>query len=218
MTDGLVLRIVDGSDRGRVFAGLHPPLTIGREEGNSIQVNDERVSRFHLKIKHQDEGVVLTDLGSTNGTKVNGERVTLKKLRHGDMIQIGRTCLLYGSRDQIDARYSKLKELTEGSVLGSTSNLGEWIEKFGNAAPSIIGEKLLNAAEPPKLPGSLTPGQTLQITELLEFFHLRLRALISNAELSDQGQKATLNFENWQLLLDLQSHIAEYLQRISGEP
>lgn len=217
MSDGLVLRIVDGADRGRVFKGLQTPLTIGREEGNSIQVNDERVSRFHLKIKHQEEGIVLTDLGSTNGTKVNGERVTLKKLRHGDMIQIGRTCLLYGSREQIDARYSQLKDLTEGNLLGSTNNLNEWIERYGNAAPSVIGEKLLNVTEPPKLPVSLSPSQVLQLTEMLEFFHLRMRQLVSNAELSEQGQKATFQFETWQLLLDLQSHIAEYLQQISGE-
>jgi hypothetical protein len=67
------------------------------------------------------------------------------------------------------------------------------------------------------LPKQLTPGQVLQLTELLEFFHLRLRQMIANAELGEQGQKATFNFENWQLLLDLQSHIAEYLQKISGE-
>jgi len=218
MAEALVLRVVDGCDRGRVYTGMRTPLTIGREEGNSIQINDERVSRFHLKIKEQEEGIVLTDLGSTNGTKVNGERVTLKKLRHGDMIQVGRTCFLYGSRDQIDARYSKLKELTEGGLLGSTNNIGELIERYGNAAPSIIGEKLLNASEPPDLPKSLTANQVLSITEILEFFHFRLRQLIANAELSDQGQKATFHFENWQLLLDLQSHVAEYLQRISGEP
>lgn len=217
MAEGLVLRIVDGSERGRVFSGMLTPLTIGREEGNSIQLHDERVSRFHAKIKQQEEGIVLTDLGSTNGTRVNGERVTLKKLRHGDMIQIGRTCLLYGSRDQIDARYSKLKELSEGNLLGSTGNLNEWIERHGSVAPSIIGEKLLNATEPPRLPKQLTPGQVLQLTELLEFFHLRLRQMVANAEIGEQGQKATFNFENWQLLLDLQSHLAEYLQTISGE-
>jgi hypothetical protein len=58
----------------------------------------------------------------------------------------------------------------------------------------------------------------LQITELLEFFHLRMRQVVANAELADQGQKATLNFETWQLLLDLQARMAEYLQQISGEP
>jgi len=48
---GITLRILDGADRGRVFGDLMPPVTIGREEGNSIQLNDERVSRFHLKIQ-----------------------------------------------------------------------------------------------------------------------------------------------------------------------
>ena len=44
------LRVIDGADRGRVYAGLGTPVTIGREEGNIIQLNDDRVSRFHLKI------------------------------------------------------------------------------------------------------------------------------------------------------------------------
>ena len=73
----ITLRIIDGSDRGRVFADVPTPLTIGREEGNHIQLNDERISRFHLKIQEDQHKIVLTDLQSTNGTKVNGESVQL---------------------------------------------------------------------------------------------------------------------------------------------
>lgn len=210
----LILRVVDGSDRGRVYSNLTPPLTIGREEGNLIQLNDERVSRYHVRIQVESGNIVLADLGSTNGTKVNGERVTIRKLRYGDMIQMGRTCFLFGSRDQIDARYSKLKELTEGNLLSSTDAVSDLIERFGNAAPSILGQKLLNESEPPPLPKTLSAGQIVQVSELLEFFHFRMRQLIAAAEIGDHGQKATFSFESWQLLLDLQSHIAEYLQKI----
>ena len=77
----ITLRVLDGADRGRIFEDIPTPLTIGREEGNPIQLNDERISRFHLKIQEDEGKLVLTDLESTNGTKVNGEPVQLWVLR-----------------------------------------------------------------------------------------------------------------------------------------
>ncbi|MCA9239750.1 MAG: FHA domain-containing protein, partial [Planctomycetales bacterium] len=64
----VTLRVLDGSDRGREYRNLKLPLTIGREEGNTVQLNDERISRFHIKIQEDQDKVVLTDLESTNGT------------------------------------------------------------------------------------------------------------------------------------------------------
>ena len=82
----VTLRVLDGADRGRTFDDIPTPLTVGREEGNPIQLNDERISRFHLKIQEDDGKVVLTDLESTNGTKVNGESVHLCLVRPGDVL------------------------------------------------------------------------------------------------------------------------------------
>ena len=47
--------VLEGVDKGRVFRDLPIPVTIGREEGNVLRLNDERVSRYHAKIQH-DEG------------------------------------------------------------------------------------------------------------------------------------------------------------------
>ncbi len=102
----ITLRVVTGSDRGRVYAELRPPITIGREEGNSVQVNDERVSRFHVKIQEDDGRLVVTDLDSTNGTRVNGHPCNLKILRYGDTISIGRTVLIVGTREQVAEWFS----------------------------------------------------------------------------------------------------------------
>ena len=60
-----------GADRGKIYDELTPPFTVGREEGNDIQLNDERVSRCHFKVQRDKDRFVLTDL-CTNGTKVNG--------------------------------------------------------------------------------------------------------------------------------------------------
>ena len=105
----VTFRVLDGADRGRVFPNIPTPVTVGREEGNSIQLNDERVSRYHLKIQDDHEKLVLTDLQSTNGTKVNGESVQLWVLRHGDVIVIGRTLLVFGSREEIAQRLASLR-------------------------------------------------------------------------------------------------------------
>src|SRR4029450_10592246 len=104
---GITIRVLDGADRGRVFQNLNPPIPIGREEGNTIQLNDERVSRYHVKIQEDHNRLVITDLESTNGSKVNGEDVQLRILRFGDMIQLGRSVLLFGSREQIPQRRAR---------------------------------------------------------------------------------------------------------------
>ena len=106
---GITLRVLDGADRGRVYGELGTPITIGREEGNTIQLNDERVSRYHIKIQEDHDRLVLTDLESTNGTKVNGEDIQLRILRFGDMITVGRSVLLFGSRQQIADRLASLR-------------------------------------------------------------------------------------------------------------
>src|SRR5215471_8367879 len=104
----ITLRVLDGADRGRVYDDVPTPVTIGREEGNTIQLNDERVSRFHLKIQEDRDKIVLTDLESTNGTKVNGEDIQLRILRFGDMISVGRSVLLFGKREQIADRMARV--------------------------------------------------------------------------------------------------------------
>src|SRR6187399_1148866 len=113
---GITIRILDGADRGRVYDNLNPPITVGREEGNTIQLNDERVSRFHIKIQEDHDRLVITDLESTNGTKVNGEDVQLRILRFGDTIAVGRSVLLFGSREQIADRLSRLRTEDDGTA------------------------------------------------------------------------------------------------------
>jgi len=104
----ITLRVLHGADRGKVFERIPTPVTIGREEGNSIQLNDERISRYHLKLQDDNDTIVATDLESTNGTKVNGEDIQVRILRDGDMIALGRSLLLVGSPDDIDRRIAAI--------------------------------------------------------------------------------------------------------------
>ena len=79
----VTFQILDGVDKGRVFRDLAIPVTIGREEGNLLRLNDERVSRFHAKIQFDGGDVIITDLDSTNGTRVNGSPVQIRRLQPG---------------------------------------------------------------------------------------------------------------------------------------
>jgi pSer/pThr/pTyr-binding forkhead associated (FHA) protein len=219
----ITLQVLDGADRGRAFEELTTPVTIGREEGNTIQLNDERVSRFHLKIQEDQEKVVLTDLESTNGTKVNGEDVQLRILRYGDMIAVGRSVLLYGSRSQIARRLAALRGAdpsgsgtvypSDSAVSPKSSSLD--FELNWKLSPEANG--VLHSLEPPELPERLSPGQAAQLSELLEYLHIRLRELLNSVAIQGRPERITVDERQWQNLLDLQARLASYLRAI-GEP
>src|ERR671932_1696185 len=104
----VTFQVLEGIDKGRIFRDLPTPVTIGREEGNMVRLNDERVSRFHAKVQHDNGEIILTDLESTNGTRVNGNVVQIRRLRPGDRITVGRSLLLFGSETEIAARIANL--------------------------------------------------------------------------------------------------------------
>lgn len=64
-------------------------VTIGREKHNAIHVDDNSVSREHSQLIYTNDGFLVRDLGSTNGTFVNTERVSIRNLKTGDTIQVG---------------------------------------------------------------------------------------------------------------------------------
>lgn len=215
----ITLRVLDGADRGQVYNDLQVPITIGREEGNSVQLNDERISRFHIKIQEDQEKLVLTDLESTNGTRVNGEDTQLRILRYGDVVSVGRSVLLFGTREQIASRLEGLRN----DGVGETGELNT----NGTDSESLSFELRLGASEdlqstlhiplPPELPDHLSAGQAAQISELFEYFHLRARQLVQSAIVDDQESEVKISLAQWQDLLDMQSQLAEYLKAI-GDP
>src|SRR5947209_6890038 len=104
MMKRVTFQVLEGIDKGKVFRDLAIPVTIGREEGNLLRLNDERVSRFHAKVQQEDGDVILTDLESTNGTRVNGSPIQIRRLRPGDQINVGRSMLIFGTLEEIAAR------------------------------------------------------------------------------------------------------------------
>lgn len=81
--------IIKEATREQTFE-LHQPSTVlGREPGCDIQLLDAKLSRRHARLEVSPQGVKLTDLGSTNGTFVNGRQISDVWLQHGDAVQIG---------------------------------------------------------------------------------------------------------------------------------
>jgi hypothetical protein len=73
------------------------PLTIGRATDNGLVLHDSRVSRHHARLQARRGTLVFTDLGSTNGSRVNGARVAEVVLGEGDRIEVGDTVLVVES-------------------------------------------------------------------------------------------------------------------------
>jgi signal transduction histidine kinase len=91
------LFVIQGLNRGARYdlARHNVAMSIGREAGNFVQVDDNEVSRRHAEIRRVGEGFVVGDLKSSNGTYLNDSRIERAELANGDRIRIGRTILVF---------------------------------------------------------------------------------------------------------------------------
>lgn len=98
--------VIEVREPGRLSreVAVSGPLRIGRAAECEISLKDSRVSRQHARLHARDGHLVLTDLGSTNGTRVNGQRIREVVLGDGDRILVGETELVVtSSRDPSSA-------------------------------------------------------------------------------------------------------------------
>src|SRR5215471_9671531 len=111
--DGFYFTVIAGADFGCVFLLEKIETVLGRSDKADIQVNDEKVSRQHLKIslvksgaRHNDHThAVITDLNSTNGVFINGVRAYEQELKNGDKLKVGETILKFEAKDHLDVAY-----------------------------------------------------------------------------------------------------------------
>jgi hypothetical protein len=84
------LTAVNGTQAGRQIPLTDAPCSFGRNPDNTVVTANARASRRHAEIRREGDGFVLYDLGSANGTLVNGQRIAAPhRLRNGDLIEIG---------------------------------------------------------------------------------------------------------------------------------
>jgi pSer/pThr/pTyr-binding forkhead associated (FHA) protein len=229
----VTFQVLEGVDRGRVFRNLTIPLTIGREEGNLLRLNDERVSRFHAKIQEDNGDIILTDLESTNGTRVNGNVVQIRRLRPGDRINVGRSLLLFGSNQEIAERLSVLgsqtRPMPEGEIGQAqgpltiqahtlSSQLRDEVDFDLNIKDEVTfadGNLFAGNLPLPPLPQKLTPAQAARLAEIIDFLHRGLSQATENIQATEDGTQVTLTFADWQKVLAVQMLLARYLRAVA---
>jgi hypothetical protein len=139
------------------------------------------------------------------------------------MITLGRSVLLFGSRDQIAARLAQLRGESAGDATRYPSEVGGSLRSSSKLNFELSWserediQSTMHLLDPPQLPERLSPGQAAQLSELLEYLHLRLRRLLQTVKSEEKSERVTLETRRWQDLLDLQCRLAEYLREI-GEP
>jgi pSer/pThr/pTyr-binding forkhead associated (FHA) protein len=226
----VTFQVIEGVDKGRIFRNLATPVTIGREEGNLLRLNDERISRFHAKVQHDNAEIILIDLESTNGTRVNGTNVQIRRLRAGDRIGVGRSLLLFGSEQEIAARMAVLNSIgasppTNEGLLPATLQAQTLAAEFDQGADFDLnvqqpitaaqGNLFIGSHPLPPLPQKLTPSQAARLAEMLDFLHRHLALATENIRANDDGTQVTLGFAEWQRVLAVQMLLARYVRAVA---
>jgi pSer/pThr/pTyr-binding forkhead associated (FHA) protein len=229
----VTFQVIEGIDKGRVYRDLATPVTIGREEGNVVRLNDERVSRFHAKVQVDNNEIILTDLDSTNGTRVNNNVVQIRRLRPGDRVGIGRTLLLFGSEQEIAERAAVLSGVS--APAGTDPRIGDSMPAtvYGSLLAEAVDNDAhfdLNPQEDitasngtvfmgnrplPPLPQKMAPSQAARLAELFDFLHRHLSSATEQTKVSDDGLDIRINYSDWQRILAIQMVLARYVRAVA---
>jgi predicted component of type VI protein secretion system len=97
------LKMRSGPNPGMTFPLEQEEILLGRDLANDITIGDPEVSRRHARFFMRDDNIFVEDLGSTNGTFLNGERISSpKQLRVGDVITLGENVVLVFEKLSVD--------------------------------------------------------------------------------------------------------------------
>jgi DNA-binding NtrC family response regulator len=129
--------VVSGPDRGATVAAIDGRLTIGTAEGTTLRLTDPTVSRFHVETEWTDAGLVVRDLGSTNGTMLGAAGVGEITLREGAEFDLGRTRVrieFSGERDRREATSAR----SFGGMIGGSPAMRAVYSVLERAAPTSV--------------------------------------------------------------------------------
>lgn len=221
----VTIRMLEGMERGRLYSRTPLPVTIGREEDNTIQLNDDRISRFHAKLQDHSGRVILTDLDSTNGTRVNGHPIQMRVLQQGDVIAVGRCVLLFSEQVEDDSLTDDLTESDPKRTAYVPGGVDEYAEEsdieFTEPPDPGFGTEpgVLFPRGKPDVPGSLTGLERVELSDLLSYIHEQLGTVVktSTEELhSPQGRLIRCDWGTWMRLTSLQAELAEYILKVNN--
>ncbi len=131
----MVLRVLSGADAGRSHPLKQGTYTVGKNPTCDIVLADKAVSRQHLKLEVHDEHVVATDLGSHNGSFVEGLRFTAMELRPGSVITLGTTELKLVPEDSRERSLPLSSRDRFGALVGQSRKMREAFTVLERLAP-----------------------------------------------------------------------------------
>ena len=103
------LTIIHGVNVGEMRAIDRPNIILGRGADADLRLSDDGVSREHAVVETLVTGFTVKDLGSRNGTLVNGERIAaVRQLEDGDQLQLGETVVKFSYHDAVDHQFHQL--------------------------------------------------------------------------------------------------------------
>ncbi|MCK6473096.1 MAG: serine/threonine-protein kinase [Planctomycetes bacterium] len=127
--------ILHSEETSREFM-LDGETVIGRQSASTIQINEKKASRQHAKVVRVGAEFLVEDLNSSNGTRVNGRKITRCTLQHGDTIQIGGTRLVFESEKKADPA------LAAGETGGAGIPTSSGRTRTGSSSDPMIGKTL----------------------------------------------------------------------------
>ena len=162
---GCVLKLIIEDDEGRktVVPFVRDEITIGRQEGNTIRLTERNVSRRHARLVRQNGHVLVEDLGSYNGIRINGDKIQGQVPVHeGDLIQIGDYDLAVQSEQAQAAQSTSTSSTSPLLPVNAGMAEADGLEKTAQRAAAAMTIKLpdLNATSP-ALPIVSEASQTL---------------------------------------------------------
>ena len=145
-----------GPDSGKVYEVAQAAI-LGRLDTNDIPVKDGKASREHAKIYKQGEQYAIVDLNSSNGTFVNGEKITKRILKNGDEIAIGTVRLIFELPAPEEKRAPARKGLDDAF---GTAKKGEGQPAAAGAAGGKASDIVLKSHQPIQV-HRIKPGSPL---------------------------------------------------------
>ena len=147
------LFVIQGAEQSKRFEFSFSPVALGRDSSNAVRLIDTEISRRHAELRRDRDGYHIVDLGSQNGTFVNGKAIDRLALKSGDRVQLGSTVLVFhdergSSQHDLTARVDLLARSSpdDRSAILKTipSDEGSRILKAPDAAAGWLRERLMN--------------------------------------------------------------------------
>lgn len=149
----IVLHVTEGPQSGERFQFTdHQTCIIGRSRDAHIRLSDNRqFSRFHCRLEVNPPSVLIVDLGSTNGTKVNGKRVETATLKDGDIVTVGDTAFtVLVAMPELKQQRSAGTQIHEKDLAPASTVIND---RFFSADDNLTSEPL------PEIPGFLIESE-----------------------------------------------------------